>query len=288
MRYEVTTIQKETIWNELNLSGSKFKEWCLKPNEFVKNEKKEFPEFMREKIDFGNKLEDFIFETAKKSNNKYNFIKDKHTYRHNEYYFCYANVDGFFINKENEKGILEIKNTESTNIDKLVDNYKYQVLYYCWFFGLKNVMFSFLINGCRFRVVEFTFEDVDIEWAENKVLEFKTYLETNKLPKPAKMLISKQNQDSEIKQVLKDYDTKIDIYKDLKNEIENLELRIKEYCENSSEQLESQNYIFTVINSQRTTLDKAAIQEYAKVSNLDFSKFEKSTPYTTLKKTLKE
>lgn len=225
----ITQKEKKAIWAELNLSGSKFKNWCLKPEEFVLNKETVFPEFMREKIDFGNKLEDFIFDTAKNSKKKYNFIKDKNTYQHDTYNFCYANVDGFFLS-DNEKGILEIKNTETTNIDKLIDTYKYQVLYYCWFFGLKKVMFAFLINGCRFRTAEFSFSDEDIQFATDRVLEFKNYLDTKKIPEIKKLIIEKKDK-NEIETVAKEYDEKIAIFQELKNDIENLEMKIKEHCE---------------------------------------------------------
>lgn len=285
--YEITEQPKQEIWNNLNISGSKFKQWCIKPDIFVLNEKKEFPEFMKEKLDFGNKLEDFIFDTAKNSNKKYNFIKDKKTYQHKEYKYCFANVDGFFLDKNNEKGILEIKNTEMSNIDKLIDNYKYQVLYYCWFFGLKKVMFAFLINGCRFRIAEFEFNDEDIKWALNRILEFGHYLKTKEIPKINKFIIEKNDND-EIEKTLADYDNKINIFQDLKNEIENLERIIKEHCEKTQNKLESEKFIFSTFTSSKKVLDKEKVQEFIKVSNLDFSKFEKTTSYTTLKKTKKE
>lgn len=184
----VTTKQedREKIWaDKKNISGSKIKKWIENQKEFFKDEE-EFNEFAKKKMRAGSIMEDSIFKLLEIEYNNFEFIKDKDTYGSisfmlNNDFKVFANVDGFVIdNENNEKMILEIKNTVIDSIDLMFENYKYQLLYYCWFFNLKKALFVNFVDGwnLKIKIVEFT--DEQIEKMEQNVKNFINYLESGK------------------------------------------------------------------------------------------------------------
>lgn len=180
--------EREKIWaDKKNISGSKIKKWIENQKEFFKDEE-EFNEFAKKKMRAGSIMEDSIFKLLEIDYpNIFTFIKDKDTYGSDKFTLkntikVFANVDGFVIDNEtNEKMILEIKNTVIDSIDLMFENYKYQLLYYCWFFNLKKALFVNFVDGWNLKIKIVEFSDEQIEKMEQNVKNFINYLESGKL-----------------------------------------------------------------------------------------------------------
>lgn len=288
-KIELNKNQKEKIWSELNLSGSKFKSWCLDPEEFVKNKEKDFNDFLLEKMDVGNKIEDFIFNLGfEKYKNEFQFIKDKKTYsKENEISFCYANIDGFLINKStNEKWILEIKNTEIDNVEELAEIYKYQILYYCWFFGLTKAKLLVLINGWKLRSFDFDFTDQQINFCEKKIEEFKNYLKNGKIPETSFQPIQTDLDIKKITLLLAEEYPKL---KELEKSVKVAEEKIKNYLiSNNLTNYSNEKIIVSLkVNSGRKSIDKENLEMFLNQYDKSISDFEKEGKESyTLKKDL--
>lgn len=227
---------REKIWSELNISGSKLKQWITNPDEFVKNEKVEFDEFLKEKIEAGSKLEKFIFNLAKeKLAHLYKEFKtDKATYESLDYKgYVFANVDGFAWDIFNNLYIIEIKNTEVDDIDIMAEQYYYQMLFYCWFFNTRKCLFINFVKGWKLRYKIISFNDDELIECDASIREFVNYKKTgaiNLKPKN-KSNFNNWNDTPELQH-------HIDVIKELNEEIKTktkkLELakkRIKEYLE---------------------------------------------------------
>lgn len=284
-----TEIDKETIWADLNLSGSKFKEWCLNPKEFVKNEKKEYSDFVKEKLEIGNAIEAFIFDLAKEKFTDFEFIKDKETFTNENKNFCFANVDGFLIKKDTkEKWILEIKNTEIDNMEELAEIYKYQILYYCWFFSLSKARLIAFINGYKLRYFDFDFTEEQIEFCNQKVTDFERYLKKGILPKSASNVVLDSKKDW--LKFADDFAEKYALSKKLEKEIKVAEMQLKEYLiANNIDNLFGNKIILSLKeNAGRKSLDKEKLQEFLFLHDKSLADFETTSEATlTLKKDLR-
>lgn len=227
---------REKIWSGLNLSGSKLKKWVTEPDEFVKNEKVEFDEFLKEKIEAGSRLEDFIYKLAQeKLAGKFSkFETDKATYESLDYKGCvFANVDGFAWDILGDHYIVEIKNTEVDDIDIMVDQYYYQMLYYCWFFNTRKCLFINFIKGWKLRYKIIEFNDDEIIECDATIREFINYKKTGAINLKPKNRSNFNNWNN-----VPEIQAHIDVIKELNEEIKvktkKLELakkRIKEYLE---------------------------------------------------------
>lgn len=176
--------KQKTCWNEKSMSGSRFKKWCLAPRTW--NVEEEFGEITRRKIQWGIKLEPIIREWFREILvDQTAFIIDKNfdhheTFQNKEFPFAYANIDGLL--KNNGSAILEIKNTDMPSLYHLFYEYKYQLMYYSWFWKIQTICLVGFIRGSKLEHQFYTFNDDDWEFVEKKLNEFKIFIESGKLP----------------------------------------------------------------------------------------------------------
>ena len=220
----LTYEQKEKIWSTENLSGSKFKRWVLNPETFNDNDVD--LSFIEEKLEWGNLLEDTILKEVVKNFDLKLTDNFKNTFNKDNTF--YANIDGMADNEYGERFIIEIKNSEITDFDRLKETYKYQMAYYSYFFKIKKVIFAVLINGCKLRTEIIDFSD-EWEFVERQLTDFNIYLETGSIPK--NKLIWKRFFKEEIKTT--DHDEILNWYGENQDKIKLAEKIKKEVVENT-------------------------------------------------------
>lgn len=156
---ELTEAQKlETCWKSGSISGSKMPRLFKEYDKVVKEDLGIIEKYdlhadpvIDEKLRRGTDAEEFIRQQAEKEWD-IQILTDKSTYTLRDTLY-YANIDGFSPDGEL---IYEIKNTETDDMDAIVERYKWQGVYYCWFFGRKSVEFIALIKGYKLRRRRYT------------------------------------------------------------------------------------------------------------------------------------
>lgn len=228
---------RNKIWSDLNLSGSKFKEWVMDPAEFVENKPKEFTEFVKKKMESGRLLEPVIFELANSRLGEfYEFEQDKRTFESLDFPDkIFANVDGFATNKETgEKLIVEIKNTTNNDIENMVETYYFQLLFYAWFFNIKKVLFINFVNGWDLKSIIVEFTDAEFEKVWNSAQEFVNFFFTNQLPTAQDKKDFNQVDDEKLTQAINNYLEINEKTKLLNNELKRHKEIIKTYMVNNN------------------------------------------------------
>ena len=148
-------------------------------------------------VQYGTKAEDHLRELFKLDFPQYEVTHEENTIiKHPTYPFLFASLDGRLINKDTgELGILEIKTTnilqsmqkEKWN-DRVPDNYFIQVLHYLNVTGFSFAyLFAELIYSDDLQMTKtFKFERnnlvEDIEYLQEKEIEFWKYVEEDKRP----------------------------------------------------------------------------------------------------------
>ena len=141
---------KKIIWNTC-ISGSQVKRMFYNMKSFLMEKQtigveKIFSDKANEKMEMGRLMEDVIRNLAKRKWGL-DIQYTSNTYALKTNPFFTANIDGFIKNEDGSLEIIEIKNTEETDIEKLYDYYKYQIQYYMWFFQAKSARLIALSNG---------------------------------------------------------------------------------------------------------------------------------------------
>ena len=141
---------KKIIWNTC-ISGSQIKRMFYNMKSFLMEKQtigveQIFSDKTNEKMEMGRIMEAVIRDTAsKKWDLNIQYTPDTYALKANPMFT--ANIDGFIKNADGSLEIVEIKNTEETDIEKLYDYYKYQIQYYMWFFNAKSARLIALSNG---------------------------------------------------------------------------------------------------------------------------------------------
>lgn len=141
---------KKIIWNTC-ISGSQIKRMFYNMKSFLMEKQtigveQIFSDKTNEKMTMGRIMEAVIRDTAsKKWDLNIQYTPDTYALKANPMFT--ANIDGFIKNADGSLEIIEIKNTEETDIEKLYDYYKYQIQYYMWFFNAKSARLIALSNG---------------------------------------------------------------------------------------------------------------------------------------------
>lgn len=150
--------KKDSCWAQGTLSGSRIDRVMREPLKLLSEWLGDLPEedifsnpVVAEKIKYGNIMEPVIFDLAKKELGL-DIILDKNTYHFKDmpYYF---NIDG--VSGDGET-IFEIKNTETTSIDILVERYRNQGIWYSIMTGADHVTYIFFIRGFKLRTKTIT------------------------------------------------------------------------------------------------------------------------------------
>lgn len=225
---------KKIIWNTC-ISGSQIKKMFYNIRDLYNEKKtvgveKVFSEKAEEKMKMGRLIEPFIRETASKEFGlKIEYLPDTFAQIANPFFT--ANIDGFI---ETEEGleIVEIKNTEEEDMEKLYEYYKYQIQYYLWFFNAKRARLIALSKGWKLQqlIVErdepLQMEIVDRANALSKALtegvfDEMYFSEEEKRIDEANVIIKYLEEQSEISE-------KINKLKDLKDNAVTIDTMIKE------------------------------------------------------------
>ena len=141
---------KKVIWNTC-ISGSQIKRMFYNMKSFLMEKQtigveQIFSDKANEKMEMGRIMEAVIRDTAsKKWDLNIQYTPDTYALKANPMFT--ANIDGFIKNADGSLEIVEIKNTEETDIEKLYDYYKYQIQYYMWFFQAKSARLIALSSG---------------------------------------------------------------------------------------------------------------------------------------------
>lgn len=147
---------KKIIWGTC-ISGSQIKKmfYNLRDVYFEKTTmapEKIFSEKTEEKMAMGRELEPVIRKLAnEKWNLNIEYTPDTYVLKANPFFT--ANIDGFRRTSEGLE-IIEIKNTEEEDINKVYEYYKYQIQYYMWFFNAKSARLIALSNGWHLQQLE--------------------------------------------------------------------------------------------------------------------------------------
>lgn len=163
-------------------------------------------------IEKGNRLEGPLIDVFYALHPEYQKIDTKHiSLKSKTYAFMNANLDGAFLNQDNEKYLLEIKTTTIQNkkmldewgywdkekgvwIERVPDPYFCQVLHYMATTGIKHVVIYAMLdfaykNGQETREVTIHYDDVidDINYIISEEQKFWNRLENNEPPAFMKM-----------------------------------------------------------------------------------------------------
>lgn len=156
--------KNNTCWKPGTISGSRVARIMNEPvqvlAEWLGDVEPEDPAsnpIVKEKMEIGTYMEDVIINLAKQ---KFDFdIQiDKNTYKfkNEEWYF---NIDGI---SQDGSIVYEVKNTETTSVDTLVERYKWQATWYRLMTGCDKVIFLFFIRGYKLRFVEYIPTETDM------------------------------------------------------------------------------------------------------------------------------
>ena len=123
---------------------------------------------------------------------------DNNSFRNNKYPWAQTSLDGWLIDQDGRKGVLEIKTTEILNSmhkekwrDKIPDNYYCQVLFYMAVyeaeFAVLKAQLKSVIDGVPYLQtkhyhMERSEVQEDIEYIMQKGAEFWEYVKANKRP----------------------------------------------------------------------------------------------------------
>lgn len=168
-------VKELTCWAPGAISGSKVNKIFTDADTTLKEDLNIIPKpdlnadlTIREKLKMGNKMEGYIMDLACEEWPEMRPVVIKHTFNlvGTNYY---ANIDGI---SADHSIIYEIKNSETNDVEALFERYKWQGIYYCWFFKAKKVVFIFFIRGYKLRRYEYSPVKEDYEELLKKITEF--------------------------------------------------------------------------------------------------------------------
>lgn len=171
--------KQETCWQPEAISGTKVNAMFIKPKqlfkEVVTGQKPYFSEKVKAKMEMGKLMEAHIIDLWNYLHPLNPITPEKHTWRMRKSNY-WANIDGW---DTKTKTIYEIKNTETESINELWNRYKWQAIYYCWFFQFKKIVLITFINGWKFESYEYEPTENDYQEMLNKIEEFKISVANN-------------------------------------------------------------------------------------------------------------
>lgn len=284
---------KKIIWNTC-ISGSQIKRMFYNMKSFLMEKQtigveQIFSDKANEKMEMGRIMEAVIRDTAsKKWDLNIQYTSDTYALKANPMFT--ANIDGFIKNADGSLEIVEIKNTEETDIEKLYDYYKYQIQYYMWFFQAKSARLIALSNGWHLQqfVVkpdeQLQFEILERANAICKAIKTgeldEKYFGANVEETDAKGVTIKYLEDEMEEKLDKLYDLKIDVAAK-EDEIKALEQEIKDLYASEDEKviLATGRCNYSLTTSQRKgTID---YKQYFADNEIDMSTLETYRGATT-------
>lgn len=240
---------KKIIWNTC-ISGSQIKKMFYNMKSFLMEKQtigteKIFSDKANEKMEMGRFMEDVIRNLAKRKwSLDIQYTSSTYALKANPFFT--ANIDGFIKNEDGSLEIIEIKNTEEDDIEKLYDYYKYQIQYYMWFFNAKSARLIALSNGWHLHQLivqpdeQLQFEIVERANALSKALSTgeldPKYFNPEMEETDTKGVTIKYLENEMEEKLNKLYDLKIDVAAK-EDEIKALEQEIKDLYANEAEKV---------------------------------------------------
>lgn len=223
---------KKIIWNTC-ISGSQIKRMFYNMKSFLMEKKtigveQIFSDKTNEKMEMGRIMEAVIRDTAsKKWNLNIQYTPDTYALRTNPMFT--ANIDGFRRTEDGSLEIIEIKNTEEEDIEKLYDYYKYQIQYYMWFFNAKSARLIALSNGWHLQQLVVGRDEALIEEILNRANAIAKAIKTGELDERyfTNDIEEKDAKGIDIKYMEGEMEQKLDKLFELKNEVAEKEEIIK-------------------------------------------------------------
>lgn len=248
-----------------------------------------FSDKANEKMEMGRFMEDVIRNLAKRKwGLDIQYTSDTYALKANPMFT--ANIDGFIKNADGSLEIVEIKNTEETDIERLYDYYKYQIQYYMWFFNAKSARLIALSNGWHLHQLEIKPDEqlqFDIVERANAICKaIKTgeleekYFGLDESNNESKGVTIKYLEDEMEEKLDKLYDLKIDVAAK-EDEIKALEQEIKDLYASEAEKviLATGRCNYSLTTSQRKgTID---YKQYFADNEIDMSTLEAYRGKTT-------
>lgn len=284
---------KKIIWNTC-ISGSQIKRMFYNMKSFLMEKQtvgveQVFSDKANEKMEMGKVMERVIRDTASKKWDL-NIQYSPDTYALVENPFFTANIDGFIKNADGSLEIVEIKNTEETDIEKLYDYYKYQIQYYMWFFNAKSARLIALSNGWHLQQLVVGRDEALIGEILNRANAIckaintgeldEKYFGTNIEETDAKGVTIKYLENEMEEKLDKLYDLKIDVAAK-EDEIKVLEQEIKDLYASEAEKVilatGKCNYSLTTLQ-RKGTID---YKQYFADNEIDMSTLEEYRGATT-------
>lgn len=223
---------KKIIWNTC-ISGSQIKRMFYNMRSFLMEKQtvgveQYFSDKANEKMEMGRIMERVIRDTASKKWDL-NIQYSPDTYALVQNPFFTANIDGYIVNADNSIEIVEIKNTEETDIEKLYDYYKYQIQYYMWFFNAKSARLIALSNGWHLQQLVVGRDEALIEEILNRANAIAKAIKTGELDERyfTNDVEEKDAKGIDIKYMEGEMEQKLDKLFELKNEVAEKEEIIK-------------------------------------------------------------
>ena len=223
---------KKIIWNTC-ISGSQIKRMFYNMRSFLTEKQtvgveQYFSEKTNEKMEMGRIMEKVIRDTAsKKWDLDIQYTPDTYALVQNPFFT--ANIDGYIVKADNSIEIVEIKNTEETDIEKLYDYYKYQIQYYMWFFNAKSARLIALSNGWHLQQLVVGRDEALIEEILNRANAIAKAIKTGELDERyfTNDIEEKDAKGIDIKYMEGEMEQKLDKLFELKNEVAEKEEIIK-------------------------------------------------------------
>lgn len=228
---------------------------------------------------FGHKLEKVVFEEFAERHPGLKCYQVPYTIKRGA---CVANVDGMVYDPEKDRyGVLELKTTSEYNKedwlgDTVPQSYYAQVQHYLYVTGLSFAYIACLIGGNDYKqfYIERNLDDIDLIketaekfWKENVLKSVPPMLDGTDAY--SKYLLERAEKEDDEVVELDELTTKGNEYKELKDKIEELEkeLRLKEQeillemNNNSCKKAKAGDFKFTIVTTNRKTVDKKALEK---------------------------
>lgn len=133
------------------------------------------PEVSNEYVEWGNLLEPVIREKFKKETG-FKVFQNNFVLQHDDYPFMIANIDGEVIDKNGERGLLEIKTTSERNKGEWIEgppnHYHLQIQHYLAVLGYSFAYVACLIGGNHFVYFRIERDDYVIDKIISAEIEF--------------------------------------------------------------------------------------------------------------------
>lgn len=248
---------------------------------------------------FGHKLEKIVFEEFQERNKNLKCYKVPYSLKRG---VCLANLDGMIYDQERDRyGVLELKTTSEYNKDEwegdtVPQSYYAQVQHYLYVTGLSYAYIACLIGGNDYRqfYIERNIDDVELIkkesekfWKENVLKKVPPMLDGTDAY--SKYLLEKAEKENNEIVELDELTSKASEYKEIKDKIAVLEQELKlkeqeiiiEMNNNSCKKAKAGDYKFTIITTNRKTVDKKALEKEHGEIMQQFKELEEQ--YTTIK-----